>query len=57
MEGAFPLNGEYVRWINEFVVAGCDHEGTEENELSYKAKDFILVRFFLAIRDCVCTYV
>lgn len=43
IQGAFPLQLEYVRWINEFVIAGVDHEGATPEELSYKAKDFILV--------------
>jgi hypothetical protein len=43
IKGTYPMSADYVRWINEFVVAGCDHEATEEGELSYKCKDFILV--------------
>lgn len=56
IEGAFPLNGEFVRWINEFVVAGCDHEGADASELSYKTKDFILVRcvaIVAGLRSCL----
>ncbi len=43
IKGSFPLNSQYVRWIQEFVAMGEDHEGTRENELSYKKGDFVLV--------------
>ena len=43
VSGSFPMNTQYVRWINEFVIAGADHEGKEEKEMSYEKGDFILV--------------